>query len=114
MEQAFAKNDVPSTFRDIPDRLFEIAVRLQGKQKAYRWLVLGDIYNDGWSSDYSRATTYRRRFELLAKHYWGKWTDFIKETSDPSHIRNRWSDKLIIGNSRLVEFLLIVGQSAVK
>jgi hypothetical protein len=111
MEQVFAKDDVQHVFRDIPDRLFETAMRLKGKEKAYSWLVLGHIHNDGWSSEYSRDTAYRRRFELLAKHYPEKWTDFIKKTSEPLKIRKRWSDTLIIGNSRLVEFLLLVGQS---
>ena len=112
MEQVFAKDDVHHTFRDVPDRIFETAMRLKGKEKAYPWLVLGHIHNDGWSSEYSRGTAYRRRFELLAQHYPEKWTDFIKKTSEPSQIRKRWSDTLIIGNSRLVEFLLLMGESA--
>ena len=112
MEKEFAKNDVGSAFSDIPDRLFETAMRLHGKEKAYRWLVLGHIHNNGWSSEYSRGTEYRyrRRFELVAKHYLDKWREFIKETSLPSRPERHWEDTIIIGNSRLVEFLLIVDQ----
>lgn len=110
MEDVFSKDDVPHIFSDIPDRLLETVMRLKGKEKAYRWLVLGHVHNHGWSSEYSRGTAYRRRFELIGEHYPEKWRYFIKETSERSRTRRRWDDTLVIGNNRLVEFLLLVGQ----
>jgi len=107
MERVFGEKDAPSTFGEIPDRLFETAMRLKGKEKAYRWLVLGHLHNHGWSSEFSRGTKYRRRFELVAEYYPDKWSGFIRETSNSSRAGGRWDDTLIIGNSRLVEFLLL-------
>jgi len=62
------------------DTVFELALRLYGKEKAYPWLVKAHVANRGWRQYYSDKEESKRRWNLVKKLYPEKWMDFLQET----------------------------------
>jgi len=113
LEPYFATSDVPYALSDVPDKLFDIATSLQGKKSAYRWLVLAQIQRHGWDPIYGGRSGYHDRLEKAATIYPEKWSDFIQDTSKHTFSGAKWRDTLVIGSSRLVEFLLLARQTRI-
>jgi hypothetical protein len=89
------------------DDLFHISRRLQGKRKAYAWLVAAQVHRNSWGQYYDGAEA-RARFDVFSKHYRERWADFLIDTSQASW--SEASEQLVIPNDRLVSFLIAVGQ----
>ena len=62
------------------DRLYDIALSLYGKDKAYPWLVKANIERAGWSRNYTSEEEAVRRWQIVKDKYPDKWFDFIKDT----------------------------------
>ncbi len=101
------QGQVPSEIGEILDSAFEVSLRLEGKGKAYRWIVAAQIHCRGWGDFYGKETALRR-FELFAKEYRDRWQDFISDTCRPALSYS--SEQLVIPHNRLVQYLVAVGQ----
>ncbi|MER9215150.1 hypothetical protein NKI54_24285 [Mesorhizobium sp. M0663] len=106
--------DGGSTFHadDILDDAFLASLRIEGKAKAYRWLVKGHTCRSGWASYYHSEEEVMNRLKLAAKHYGAKWLDYIRDTAGPANWRRR-RESFSIGQRHLVRFLILVGQEEV-
>jgi hypothetical protein len=91
------------------DAIFDLALRLQGREYAYRWLLRGYDHHMGWLRYFSRKEYAIHWWEIVTRHYPERWLDFITETL----IYDRpWSTPMIDHHSwvRLVEFCLLMNQ----
>jgi len=106
LEQFLAwKEYLPSGVTELFDLAFSLSLELEGKRKAYKWLVAAQITRRSWSQYYGRNEALQR-FEVFAEHYRDRWHDFVLETTRPSS----WiySDGITIPHDRLVDFLIAV------
>ncbi len=108
LERYFEHDEVAYLFMDIPDAAFDLALRLVGRQGAYRWLVRAHIHQHGWDP-YFYGKQHRIRIGKLLANYPERWGQFIHDTSKPSD-RVYAHKGLVIGTGRLVEFLALAGQ----
>lgn len=101
---------VPTGVSELLDDAFELSLALEGKRKAYPWLVAAQIYRHGWESYYSESDSLDR-FAVFAHHYANQWEQFISDTAKSAY--HTASEQLVIPHHRLVRFLVAVGQVAV-
>lgn len=93
------------------DVAFEIALQTQGRTKAFLWLIRAQVTRSGWqrwitsSDDEAQA-----RMQMVAQHYRDQWREFIKNTSIPIFATEIERNGIVIGSSRLVYFLVEVGE----
>jgi len=92
------------------DTAFEISLALQGRQEAFFWLVEAQRHRHGWHRWYTSSAEAERRLELAATHYRDRWQDFILESAKPVLRTNGERSVFVLGHSRLVQFLLQVGE----
>jgi hypothetical protein len=93
------------------DLMFDLALSLYGKERAYPWLVRAHQSEYGWSSYMYEKEIAVRRWEMVEKYYPERWFDFIRDTMK-SEYGASWH-KLSIGHrsfQRLVEYCLRMGQ----
>ncbi len=107
LEQYIDGEDVPSGVTEILDDVFDLSLALEGKKKAYKWIVAAQIYRHGWDT-YSREDEAFRRFSVFFTHYADQWQDFIFDTSKSAY--RSFGDDFVIPHHRLVQFLVIIGQ----
>jgi len=99
--------DVPSAVTELLDDVFELSLALEGKKKAYKWIVAAQIYRHGWDPYYCEDDAFRR-FSVFNTHYAEQWQDFIFDTSKSAY--RTFRDDLVIPHHRLVQFLVTIGQ----
>ncbi len=105
-----------SDTRFLPDRnsasdaAFEIALEAQGRSKAFPWLVRAHFQTSGWLRWFSNDDETERRLRVVAQHYRGQWREFITNTACPRYTVGAASNGIYIGLSRLVYFLIEVGE----
>lgn len=87
---------------------FEASMKIEGKEAAYKWMLLDHIRNQGWSSYYSHRVEERTR--RAAEVYKDRWQQFILDTSIPHDDYNLRRYGLSVGREYLVCFLLEVDQ----
>ena len=92
------------------DVAFQIALRAQGRSKAYLWLIRSHIRNWGWQRRLSEDNEAHARMRMVAAHYPGRWREFIKKTAKPRYAVHAARNGIIIGQSRLVLFLIEAGE----
>ncbi len=103
------KNDeIDWDLADILDDVFKLSLSIEGKRKAYKWIVAAQIHKRGWDSYYSKEDALDR-FKVFSQHYASKWKQFILDTSKSSY--RFVAESLVIPHHRLVHFLIIVDQS---
>lgn len=107
IEKLLADEIVPSGVCELLDDAFELSLVLEGKRKAYSWLVAAQIHRHGWESYYSESDSLNR-FAVFARHYGDQWEQFILDTAKSTY--RTASEQLVIPHHRLVRFLLAVGQ----
>lgn len=90
------------------DRAFHLSFKLQGPNKAFRWLVDAHRYRKGWSAHYYGRTASSRRTELVAQYYQRRWAEFIAKTAEP--VPGSYEPACVIPDVSLVIFLLQVGE----
>lgn len=99
--------DIPSGAAELLDAVFLESLHLEGKAKAYRWIVAAQIHGHGWSEYYSEDKALNR-FRLFAQHYRDRWQEFIADTATSPF--KKFGEQLVIAHNRLVRFLLEVDQ----
>jgi hypothetical protein len=92
------------------DSAFAASLALEGKQRAYHWLVAAQIHQRGWNEHFDSGSALAR-FEAVARHYRKDWRQFIVDTTKPEHAFPEGS--LVIPHERLVHFLLAVDEIAI-
>lgn len=93
------------------DTAFDLALRTRGRSHAYRWLVRAQTEGAGWSRWMSTGTEARSRLRHAATLYRERWMDFIRSTARPDFRGDAGRNGLVLGLSRLVFFLLEVGEN---
>ena len=93
------------------DTAFDLALRSRGRSHAYRWLVRAQTEGAGWSKWMSTGTEVRSRLRHAASLYRERWMDFIRSTARPDFRGDAGRNGLVLGLSRLVFFLLEVGEN---
>ena len=93
------------------DLAFSASLELEGRQAAFFWLVSAQRHRYGWQRWYTSAPEAERRLDLAAKHYRERWADFVIESSAPVIFNPGERGTIVMGHSRLVSFLLKVGQA---
>ena len=96
--------------RDTHDAAFELALQIRGRSDAFHWLVRAQTHSAGWSRWMCPEPTVKRRLRHAAETYRGRWKDFVKLTAKPDFRVDAGDNGIVIGLSRLVFFLLEVGQ----
>jgi hypothetical protein len=109
MERYFERDEEAYAFTEIPDATFDLALRLVGREGAYRWLVRAQIHQHGWESNYSSGEHYRVRMAKLVTHYPDRWSRFIQDTSWRRNM-GEGRGTLVMGAERVVEFLVLARQ----
>lgn len=98
-------------FEDWFDIAFELSKSLEGKKKAYKWLVRAHIRRNGWDKNYAGREEVRQRLDKVAKEYPNKWQEYIDDTADYKYSNADGKRKISIGQGELVRFLFLVGQN---
>lgn len=107
--QLFTERDVvPSEVAQLLDAAFELSYRLEGKAKAYGWLVKAQVQRFGWDVYHHSYAEAAARFKIVAERYPADWERFLQDTSK-SPYRSQ-AGELYIPHTRLAQFLVAVGQ----
>ena len=93
------------------DTAFDLALRTRGRSHAFCWLVRAQTEGAGWSRWMSTETEARSRLRHAASIYRERWMEFIRRTARPDLRGDAGHNGLVIGLSRLVFFLLEVGEN---
>ena len=97
--------------RDTYDIAFEMALRIRGRSDAFHWLVRAQTHSTGWSRWMCPESTAKRRLRHAAELYRDRWREFVKLTAKPDFRGDAGDNGIVIGLSRLVFFLLEVGEN---
>ena len=97
-------------FDDALDVAFEIALKSQGRSKAFPWLIRAHITRSGWQRWFTSSDEAQARLQAVALHYRGQWLEFIRNTSKPIFTTETGRNGVVIGLSRLVYFLVEVDE----
>jgi len=100
---------VPWGVAELLDDAFQLSYLLEGKAKAYKWLVCAQVQLFGWDPYYSDEVALGR-FKVFGQYYRPRWKDFIQETAK-NPFRSS-SDSLIIPSHRLVQFFTLIGETS--
>ncbi|HIF26250.1 MAG TPA: hypothetical protein EYQ41_08830 [Micavibrio sp.] len=109
--QEIAEKDTSLPFRTgiFNNLMLRIALDVSGKTAAYKILPHAHMEDFGWSMHGTQEEA-EARFQLIAKHWPEKWLDFIKDTALSRKAYSRDGHPPVIGLSRLVQYLLIMGK----
>ncbi len=105
-----AYSDFDLELENAIDTAFDIALKTQGRTKAYRWLISAHVKRWGWSRWYTSNSEAHTRFRMVANHYRERWQEFITDTAKPGFPVGATRNGIDIGRFRLVHFLVEVGQ----
>jgi len=92
------------------DTAAELAAKIHGRSEAFKWLVRAHIVRYGWQRYFTSSDEAEARLRLVARDYKARWKDFIRETSKPALNLRESRNGLVIGSTRLVYFLLQLGE----
>ena len=95
---------------NVLDVAFEIALRTQGRSKAFPWLIRAHVTRSGWQRWFTSCEEAHARMQAVALNYPGRWREFIQETAKPIFPVRTERNGIVIGLSRLVYFLVEVGE----
>ena len=93
------------------DIAFDISRSKEGRSRAYVWLVRAMVNNMGWVRWWCSDERFRARVRAVAQDYPKKWREFIVETSRIEPLGDLEGNGVSVGLSRLVYFLMQVGES---
>ena len=87
------------------DRMFALALRLYGRERAYPWLIKAHREHRGWLRYYSSEDETHRRWRYIKDLYPERWFDFVKQTLKKDG-RTEWQDLYLDSAiaARLTEF----------
>mgnify|MGYP002525483506 CR=1 FL=1 len=92
------------------DIAFDIALRVRGRTKALPLLVQAHIRRYGWQRWYTSSEEAEGRLRKFAQNYPGQWRDYIRATAVGETGPGGPGAAVVIGQSRLVTFLVEVGE----
>jgi hypothetical protein len=92
------------------DLAFDVAISVQGRSKAFEWIIRAHIMNDGWNRWFSNTKESRARLKKLAQNYRRRWQEIIEKTSKSRFGSRRDPESKAIGLSNLVYFLVEAGE----
>ena len=92
------------------DTAFEVCRRHEGRTRAYRWLVRANADAMGWHRWWSAQENFEKRVRWFVADYRERWRDFVIETSRREVFGGPDDNGIEVGMSRLVYFLIEVGQ----
>ena len=95
---------------DALDVAFKIALKKQGRSKAFPWLIRAHVTRFGWQRWFTSSDEAQARMRSAAHHYRGQWREFIKNTAKPVFASRIERNGIVVGLSRLVYFLVEVGE----
>ena len=110
LEDAISRTRYHLVLDDALDVAFEIALKTQGRSKAFPWLVRAHVMRHGWYQRLSSSDEAHARLRMVARHYPRQWQKFIRETARPVFATGAERNDLVIGLSRLVYLLVQVGE----
>ncbi|WP_343518454.1 NACHT domain-containing protein [Sphingomonas sp.] len=93
------------------DLAFEMSLEVEGREAAFFWLVAAQRFRRGWNRWYASEKEAKRRISRAARHYPDQWAEFLRQSSAPVFDRPGERTTLVFGQSRLVDFLLRVGET---
>lgn len=92
------------------DTAAEMAAKIHGRSEAFKWLVRAHIVRYGWQRYFTSNDEAEARLRLVARDHKARWKDFIRDTSKPALNLRESSNGLVIGLTRLVYFLIQLGE----
>lgn len=101
---------------DIDDTLdvaFGVALRTEGRTKALPWLIRAHVTRYGWQRWFTSSEEAHARMRVFAQTYPGQWKDFVRGTASGNPWLSTEKASVAIGLSRLVTFLVEVGELGV-
>ena len=110
LEAATSKTKYYPDLDNALDVAFEIALKTQGRSKALPWLVRAHVTHSSWQRWFTSSDEAQARMRAVALHYRGQWREFIKNTSKSIFSTEIERNGIVIGLSRLVYFLVEVGE----
>ena len=110
LEATTSPTEAHLDLNDAFDVAFEVALRIQGRFRAYKWLIRAHATRSGWQRWWTSDEEARARFKVFSTHYPEKWQEFITATARPVYSTRIEANGIIVGLSRLVDFLVEVGQ----
>lgn len=100
-----------TNFRDL-SILFELALSLYGKEKAYQWLIKANNgLHDIWSHYWIEEKLSIKQMEFVKKYYPSKWLDFILETIKSPYGEPWYHINIYNKFPRLVNYCILLGQT---
>ncbi|WP_296598663.1 hypothetical protein [Phenylobacterium sp.] len=112
LEQHYQTRKLRSWLDETLDAAFEVSLQVEGRTLAWRWLVRAHVAQYGWQRFYTSAETNEARMRKVAQVYPDKWRDFIRETAHSAIGPRGRDESIVFGHSRLVTFLVEVGQAS--
>jgi hypothetical protein len=97
------------------DRMFELAMRLHGRERAYPWLIKAHREQRGWNRYYTSKEKAHRRWQHIERLYPQKWFDFVKQTLQKENGGAPWQDLYLDSGSaaRIIEFCVRLNKTEV-
>ena len=112
LEQGFSGSAARTLhFRGTLDAAFDLAIRTRGRMHAFQWLVRAQTQDAGWSRWMSTEADARTRLRNVVTYYGARWKEFIIKTARPEFRGDAGRNGLVIGLSRLVFFLIEIGEN---
>lgn len=110
---AFKHKDISPDADAVLDEAFHVSLAAEGKNEAYKWLVLAHVYSHGWASYPSSTKEVEDRLRVGAETYPKKWLDFIHDSSVPNPRYPGGGASFSVGSKWLVRYLLFAKQTDV-
>jgi hypothetical protein len=110
IDQQFDADDPPYQLGRVLDKVFETSLLLEGRGRAYRWIVRAHVQQHGWGRFWSGAESCRSRLRRVAELYRERWRDYIRDTSQSPWRSRSLGGSLAIGLDLWVFFLLEVDE----
>jgi hypothetical protein len=92
------------------DTAAQMAAKIHGRSEAFKWLVRAHIVRYGWQRYFTSNDEAEARLQLVARDYKPRWKDFIRDTSKPALDLRESRNGLVIGLTRLIYFLIQLGE----
>lgn len=86
------------------------SLEAEGRSKSFEWLIRAQIVRNSWSSFYTGEKEAIARFDFIAAHFKDRWQEFLQRSSRSALAISREGGDLSVGYTRLVLFLLKVGE----
>ncbi|MEZ7205341.1 hypothetical protein [Pseudoalteromonas sp. DY56-GL79] len=98
-----------SGLKESIDTIYQASKKLQGKRRAYVWALRSIRANSYWSR-YSGSKS-EEMICYYAREYKDRWEELLADSTHGEHLQLRGDEWSIVPTSKLVMFLIAVGQN---